>query len=176
MEQIKILVAYDSITGNVEMMANAVAEGAREAGALVAVKHFDDVDPRELSYYDGFAFGSPTHYGMMSEKMYSFFKYKLGEYWGKLKYKVAVAFSSSGGLGGGNEMALLSLISVILNFGMMTFGIPDYVAPGVTLHYGAVAVGKPDDRALKACRLLGRKIVEHVKVIKAGLASLNDQT
>jgi len=172
MKSIRILVVYDSVTGNVERMAYAVAEGAKEAGAMVTVKRVEAVDPSEIELYDGFAFGSPTHYGVISKKMSEFFNQKFSEYWGKLKYKVAVAFSSSGGLGGGNEMTLLSLLSVILNFGMMTFGVPDYVAPGVTLHYGSVAIGKPDENSIKACKLLGKRLVEHVKVIKAGLASL----
>ena len=171
-EAVRILVVYDSWTGNVERMAYAVAEGAREAGAEVKVVKVDDVNVDEVPNYDGYAFGSPTHCGTMSYKMNYFFNKQLIKYWGKLKYKVAVAFTSSGGLGGGNEMALLSLISTILNFGILTFGVPDYVARGVTLHYGAVAVGKPDENALKACRLLGRRLVEHVRVVKAGLKAL----
>ncbi len=35
-----------------------------------------------------------------------------------------------------------------------------------------LAVGRPDENALKACRLLGRRLVEHVKVVKAGLRAL----
>jgi len=168
-DSVKVLVVYDSLTGNVERMAKAVAEGARDAGAEVVLKKVEDVDPDELPLYDGYAFGSPTHCGTMSLKMNEFFTVKAIKYWGKLGYKVACAFTSSGGLGGGNEMTLWSLISAILNFGMMTFGVPDYVAPGVTLHYGAVAVGKPDEHALEACRLLGRKLVEHIKIVKKGL-------
>ena len=169
MESIKILVVYDSQTGNVEAMAQAVAEGAKEAGALVTVKRVENVKVDEIPLYDAFAFGSPTHCGNMSAKMNEFFNSKMIKHWGKLRYKVAVAFTSSGGLGGGNEMALLSMISAIINFGMMTFGVPDYVSEGVTLHYGAVAIGKPDNDSLEACKLLGRKLVEHAKVIKEGL-------
>jgi len=46
------------------------------------------------------------------------------------------------------------------------------VAPGVTLYYGAVAIGKPDENLLKACRLLGRRLVEYARVVKAGLRAL----
>lgn len=163
---------YDSWTGNVERMARAVAEGAGEAGADVKVVRVEDADPDEFPQYDGYAFGTPTHCGTMSYKLSQFFNERLIKYWGRLRHRVAVAFTSSGGLGGGNEMALWSLISTILNFGMMTFGVPDYVAPGVTLHYGAVAVGEPSEESLKACKLLGRRLVEHVKVVKAGLEAL----
>jgi len=169
MEPVRLLVVYDSLTGNVEAMARAVAEGAREAGALAVVKMIDEVETGEIPSYDAFAFGSPTHCGTLSAKMNEFFDRKMVKHWGKLKYKVAVAFTSCGGLGGGNEIALLSMISKIINFGMMTFGVPDYVSPGVTVHYGAVAIGKPDENSLKACKLLGRRLVEHAEVIKTGL-------
>jgi len=170
MENVNVLVAFDSITGNVEAMARAVAEGCRGSGASVDVRRADEVDPESVQDYDAFAFGSPTHCGTMSVKMNELFNRRLHpRHWGKLGYKVAVAFTSSGGLGGGNEMALLSMISAILNFGMITFGVPDYVSKGVTLHYGAVSIKEPDEDALKACRLLGRRLVEHATVIKAGL-------
>ena len=169
MEQVKTLIVYDSVTGNVKAMAQAVAEGARSAGALVTLKRVEEVEVDEIPSYDAFAFGSPTHCGTMTAKMNEFFNQKMIEHWDKLKYKVAVAFTSSGGLGGGNEMTLLSLISVIINFGLMTFGVPDYVSPGITLHYGAVAIGEPDESCLKACELLGRRLVEHAEVIRDGL-------
>jgi len=54
----------------------------------------------------------------MSWKLNRFFNERLIKHWGKLRYKVAVAFASSGGL---DEMALWSLVSTILNFGMMKF-------------------------------------------------------
>jgi NAD(P)H dehydrogenase (quinone) len=169
MEPVKVLVVYDSRTGNVEAMAGAVAKGGREEGAIVTLRKVDDVEVDEIPTYDAFAFGSPTHCGTMTTKMNDFFNRKIYEQWGKLNYKVAVAFTSSGGLGGGNEVTLLSMISAILNFGMMTFGIPDYASPGVTLHYGAVAVGKPDKNSLRACEILGKRLVEHARVIKSGL-------
>jgi len=69
METVNILVAYDSLTGNVEAMAHAVAEGCRESGASVDVTRADEVDPETIQGYDAFAFGSPTHCGTMSVKM-----------------------------------------------------------------------------------------------------------
>ena len=171
MDSVKILVAYDSLTGNVEKMANAVAEGAREENGVVDVCRVEDVDLDKVSGYDGFAFGCPTHCGTLSLKMNEFINTRLHKrYWGKLYGKVGVAFTSSGGLGGGNEVVLMSLLSVILNFGMITFGIPDYVSRDVTLHYGAVSIKTPDEDALAACRLLGDKLVEYCGIVKRGLA------
>jgi NAD(P)H dehydrogenase (quinone) len=170
MTSIDVLVVYDSITGNVEKMAEAVREGVIEAGGNAKLVRADEVELDSIRSFDAYAFGSPTHCGTMSAKMNDFFNNKLHKLWGKLSYKVAVAFTSSGGLGGGNEITLLSLLSVILNFGMITFGVPDYVSKDVTLHYGAVAIKTPTEDSLNACSVLGEKLVEHTLLIKKGLA------
>jgi NAD(P)H dehydrogenase (quinone) len=166
---VKVLVVYDSKTGNVEKMSEAVAEGVSSAGGDATVVKAGEADIESLPNYDAYAFGSPTHCGTMSAKLNDFFNNKLHKHWGKLSHKVAVAFTSSGGLGGGNEITLMSIISVILNFGMITFGVPDYVSKDVTLHYGAVAIQKPDEHTLNACRLLGQRLVQHTRIIKNGL-------
>ncbi|MEM2056798.1 MAG: flavodoxin domain-containing protein [Thermoproteota archaeon] len=173
--KIRILVAYDSHTGNTEKMAEAVAEGARKAGAEVSLKKVSEVTVEDLLENDGFAFGTPTHCGTMSIRMNEFFTKKAMPVWGRMRGKVGVAFSSSGGLGGGNEVACLSIILAMLNYGMLVFGVPDYVAPGVTLHYGAVSVGKPDEEALKACRLLGERLVEYASIVKKGVSTSRSQ-
>ena len=166
---VDVLIVFDSKTGNVGAMAEKVKEGVLEAGGNVTIWSTDDAEVAVLDSFDAYAFGSPTHCGTMSAKMNDFFNNKLHRHWGKLGYKVGVAFTSSGGLGGGNEITLMSIISVILNFGMITFGVPDYVSKDVTLHYGAVAIQKPSEVALDACRLLGKRLVEHAEVIKKGL-------
>lgn len=167
-EKIRILVVYDSYTGNTKKMAEAVAEGAESAGAEVSLKNVSEVTVDDFLKNDGFAFGTPTHCGVMSNKMNELFTKVAMPAWGKMKGKVGVAFSSSGGFGGGNELACLSLILMMLNYGMLVFGIPDYVAPGVTLHYGAVSVGRPGEEGLKACRLLGERLVEMASIVKRG--------
>mgnify|MGYP000737022024 CR=1 FL=1 len=50
------MAVYNSVTGNVERMAYAVAEGAKEAGGKVTVKRVEAADPSEIESYDGFAF------------------------------------------------------------------------------------------------------------------------
>ncbi len=56
----KIAVVYWSATGNTEMMAEAVAEGAREAGADVDVLAAAEFPPEKLDEYDAIAFGCPA--------------------------------------------------------------------------------------------------------------------
>ncbi len=173
LDEIRVLVVYDSVTGNVKRMAEEVAEGVRSRGGQADVRRVGEVDLDAIPLYDGFAFGSPTHCGIMSAKMNAFINEGLHpRYWGRLQGKVGVAFTSSGGLGGGNEVTLMSLLSVILNFGMMTFGVPDYVSRDVTLHYGAVSIKGPDEDSLAACRLLGGRLVDHCAALKHGWLSV----
>ena len=56
----KIAVIYWSGTGNTEAMANAVAEGAKAAGADVSIFTASEFDPASLAYYDAAAFGCPA--------------------------------------------------------------------------------------------------------------------
>jgi len=172
-EVVKVLVVYDSYTGNTEEMAKAVAEGSNMAGANVNLKKVDDVIVEDFLENDGFAFGTPTHCGVMSTRMNKLFNDVAQPAWGKMKGKIGTAFSSSGGFGGGNEVAVLSLIFMMLNYGMLVFGVPDYVAPGITLHYGAVSVGKPGENELEACRLLGQRLVELTHAMKIGKINLS---
>jgi len=56
----KIAVVYWSATGNTEMMAEAVAEGARNAGAVVDIMGPADFSPEKMDTYDAVAFGCPA--------------------------------------------------------------------------------------------------------------------
>ncbi len=164
----KILVLYDTQSGNTRTMAEAVADGARSMpDTAVTLKCVDDAEARDLFEHDGIAVGSPTWCGQMTWKLKKFFDESTCV-WGKIEDKVGCAFSTSGGQGGGNEMTCLSILSVMLNYGMLVFGVTEYSSPGMTAHYGAVAVGEPDDRELAACRMLGQKLVQHVQRMKGG--------
>ena len=56
----KVAVVYWSGTGNTETMANAVAEGAKGAGAEVDVLVANDFNSGKVAEYDGIAFGCPA--------------------------------------------------------------------------------------------------------------------
>jgi NAD(P)H dehydrogenase (quinone) len=162
----RILVLYDTQSGNTRVMAEAVAEGARSLPETeVTVKHVDEAQPSDLFEHDGIAVGSPTWCGGMTWKLKKFFDESTCV-WGKVEDKVGCAFSTSGGLGGGNEMTCLSILSVLMNYGMLVFGVTDYSAPGITAHYGAVAVQEPSEEELGTCRLLGAKLVTHVRRVQ----------
>ena len=56
----KVAVVYWSSTGNTESMANAVAEGAKEAGAEVTTFEAADFSADKVGEFDTIAFGCPA--------------------------------------------------------------------------------------------------------------------
>jgi NAD(P)H dehydrogenase (quinone) len=141
----KVLVLYYSSYGHMEQMANAAAEGARQAGAQADVKrvpelvseevarnaHFkvDQAAPiatvDELPGYDAIILGIPTRYGRMSAQMANFLD-QTGGLWarGALHGKVGSVMSSTATQHGGQETTLLSGITNLLHFGMVIVGLP----------------------------------------------------
>lgn len=142
----KILVLYYSSYGHIEAMANAVAEGARSAGAHVDIKRVPETAPEdvaraahfkldqaapvatiaELADYDGIIIGTGTRFGRMSSQMAAFLD-QAGGLWmsGALNGKVGGAFTSSASQHGGNETTLFSIIANLLHFGLTVVGL-DY--------------------------------------------------
>ncbi|WP_425908627.1 NAD(P)H:quinone oxidoreductase [Nitrobacter sp. TKz-YC02] len=140
----KVLVLYYSAYGHIEAMANAVADGAREAGATVDVKRVPELVPEavakakhfkldqtaplaridDLINYDAIVVGTGTRFGRMSSQMASFLD-QAGGLWAKgaLHGKVGGAFSSSATQHGGQETTLFSIITNLLHFGMTIVGL-----------------------------------------------------
>lgn len=141
----KVLVLYYSSYGHLETMANAVAEGARAAGATVDVKRVPETVPEqiakgahfkldqaapiatvaELPNYDAIIIGAPTRFGRMPGQMANFLD-QAGDLWAKgaLHGKVGGAFSSTATQHGGQETTLFSIITNMLHFGMIVVGLP----------------------------------------------------
>lgn len=160
-----ILVLYDSATGNTKRMAEYVAESISGEGDMkLRLKSVDEAVREDVIWCDGIAVGSPTNMGILSWKMKKFWDESCNELWGKIDGKIGCAFSSQGGWGGGAELTCQSVLSVLINYGFLVFGVTDYVADGYTLHYGAVAVGDPrEERARDACRKLGQRLALWVR-------------
>jgi NAD(P)H dehydrogenase (quinone) len=141
----RVLVLYYSSYGHIETMANAVADGARSAGATVDVKRVPETVPADvakashfkldqkapiaviddLANYDAIIVGAPTRFGRMCSQMASFLD-QAGGLWmkGTLNGKVAGAFSSTATQHGGQETTLFSIIANLLHFGFIVVGLP----------------------------------------------------
>ncbi|USI72213.1 NAD(P)H:quinone oxidoreductase [Sphingomonas morindae] len=141
----KILVLYHSAYGHVEQLAEAVAEGARETGAEVAIRRVPETVPEEvaraahykldqaapvatvdeLEQYDAIIIGTGTRYGRIASQMAAFLD-QTGGLWarGALNGKVGSAFVSTASQHGGQETTLFSVITNLLHFGMVVVGLP----------------------------------------------------
>ncbi len=166
----KILVLFDSATGHTAAMAALVAEGARRiADTDVRLRTVDEAKAADVLWCDGLAVGSPTNMGLLSWKMKRFWDVEMMEHWAEIDGKIACAFSSAARWGGGMEIACQSMLTVLMNFGFLVFGVTDFVSKRLTLHYGAAAALAPrEDDAQAACRLLGQRLAEWCAVFIHG--------
>src|SRR5712691_9843678 len=127
-------------------MANAVAEGAREAGASADIKRVPELVPEEvarrshykldqpapvakveeLPSYDAIIIGTGTRFGRISSQMANFLD-QAGGLWvrGAFHGKVGGAFTSTATQHGGQETTLFSVITNLMHFGMVIVGL-DY--------------------------------------------------
>ena len=139
----KILVLYDSKSGNTAKMAALIGEGASSiSGTETRLRSLDDVQAGDVLWCDGLAVGSPTNMGLLSWKMKRFWDEVMEEHWMSIDGKIACAFSSSGGWGGGTEIACQSILTVLINFGFLVFGVTDYAGKSSTGDSGKGEGGK----------------------------------
>jgi NAD(P)H dehydrogenase (quinone) len=169
-----VLVLYDSQTGNTEKMAHYVAQGAEGVpDTVVRVRSVEEATREDILWCDGLAVGAPTYLGLLSWRMKRFWDELTPQAWGRVDGKIACVFSSSGGWGGGAELTCLSLLVLLINFGFLVFGVPDYVADRFTLHYGAVTAGEPaEEKGGAACVRLGQRLAQWVAVFVDGREEL----
>ena len=152
MDQVKISIIYYSSTGTTYKLAQAIAEGAEKAGALVTIKKVHELAPEEaVKSNEGWAqhrvatqdvpeataddvvgadaviFGSPTRYGNVAAQLKQFID-TLGPQWGQglLANKVYSGFTSASTGHGGHETTLQAIYTTVHHFGGIV------VAPGYT--------------------------------------------
>jgi len=166
----KVLVLYDTASGNTRKMAELVAKGAESVpNTEVRLKSVDEATADDLLWCDGIAVGTPTNMGTISWSMKRWWDEVGGSIWGKVDGKIGCAFSSSGGWGGGAELACMTVLTVLMNFGFLVFGVTDYVGKQFTLHYGAVLAGEPrSENEIASCQLLGERLAQWVAVFLDG--------
>src|SRR5918994_3862364 len=162
-EMANVAVVYYSSTGNVHALAEALADGAAEAGAGVRLRKVAELAPDDaidsnpewrahlratsgvpeathddLRWADAYAFGTPARYGNVSSQLKQFLD-TTAPLWaaGELSDKAATAFTSAINTHGGNESTLLALYNSMHHWGAIV------VAPGYTQQAFAEAGGNP---------------------------------
>jgi NAD(P)H dehydrogenase (quinone) len=190
----KVLVLYYSAHGHIAHMADAIAEGARSAGAEVAVKRVPDLEGvtaarpddaiatvDELAEYDAIVVGTGTRYGRMSGPLAMFLD-QTGGLWarGALNGKVGAAFTATATQHGGQETTLFAIITNLLHFGMTVVGLDYGYAAQMTLDevaggapYGATTIAggrgerQPSQIDLDGARYLGKRVAETAAKLSA---------
>ena len=198
-----IAVIYYSATGNLFMLASAIAEGAASEGAEVRLRKVRELaaeeviaaNPRwvahreatadipeatldDLEWADGYAFGSPTRFGLPSASL-KFFLDQTGSLWARklLVDKVGTAFTSSSTSHGGLEATILAINTVLYHWGsiVLPLGYTDATVDETGNPYGASWVSRkrsvPDDAALATARWQGRRLAR----ISGAVAALGTQ-
>ena len=141
-----VLIVFYSRNGSTEKMAQAVAEGAKAAGAEVRLRRARDIVSRDVmakapgwveaadrmdaeypaptsddaEWADGIVFGTPTRFGNAAAELKAYID-SLGGLWfqGKLNGKVGGAFTSTGTPHGGNESTIISLYNPLAHLGFI---------------------------------------------------------
>ncbi len=189
----KVAVVYYSATGNVYKLAQAVEEGAKEAGAEVRFRKVRELAPEEaiksnqgwsdhalmtedvpeaqlddLEWADAYIFGTPTRFGNVSSQLKQFMD-TLGGLWfqGKLADRVVGVFTSASTLHGGQETTIASLFNVFAHWGaiIVPLGYTDEAIFTAGNPYGASSTGEPTEEELAAARHQGRRIAEKAEAL-----------
>lgn len=140
---IKTAVIYYSATGGTHKLAEAIADGAREAGGEVRLlkvrelapeeaiasnqgwsthraetQHVPEASLEDLEWADVIVFGTPTRYGLPAAQLKQFID-TTGPLWakGKLMNKIASAFTSTATAHGGQESTILALCNTFYHWG-----------------------------------------------------------
>jgi NAD(P)H dehydrogenase (quinone) len=145
----KVMIVFYSTYGHIKTMAEAVAEGVKEAGAEPVIRRVPETLPQEvlekmgavdagkgmetfpictmeeLKSADAIIFGTPTRFGNMSGQMRQFLD-GAGQLWanGDLVGKVGSVFTSSATQHGGQETTITSFHTTLLHLGMVIVGLP----------------------------------------------------
>jgi len=173
----RILVLYYSSYGHIAKMADAVADGVRQAGHDCDVRRVAETAPPEvaaaagfvadhshdlisgidaLPQYDGIVVGAPTRFGRMPSQMGAFLD-QAGGLWytDALVGKVGAAFTSTAAQHGGQETTLFSILTNLLHFGCTVVGLDYGFKPqnGVDVvrggsPYGATTIANNDGSRL----------------------------
>ena len=154
----KITILYHTETGNTELAARQIAEGALSVPdtevRLVSLTKLTPEDEAFIGESDAVIFGTPTDVANMSWKLKEFFDTKL-----KIKFsgKLGAAFATENYPTGGGELAILNIMSHMLVKGMLCYS--SGVACGQPyIHIGPTLVKGQIEEKAELCHVFGSRI------------------
>jgi len=153
---LKIAIIYHSESGNTAGVAQIIAEGARISDAVeVQVMSIQQVDKAFVEEARAVILGTPTYAGTFSWQI----KQWLDTSQVKLADKLGGVFATENYMGGGADVAELSLIGHLLVKGMVVYSAGASRGQPYT-HYGAVTIKAGDEAQQERARVFGRRIAE----------------
>lgn len=159
--------------------AAAVAANPRWQAWVDADRYPDKATLADLEWAHGLAFGSPTRFGLPAGQLKEFLD-TTGGLWarGALADKVGTAFTSASTGHGGLESTILAMNNVLYHWGSLVmplgYGDPHLLKESGNPYGGSFVARSgagPDDVALQACRLQGRRLARFAGFLAAGLDS-----
>jgi len=158
----QVLVLYYSRSGNTRTLAEAVSQGVESVdGVRCLLRSNDEVDKKDFNESDGIIAGSPVYFGLMAAELKKVFDDFIGVR-RKMENKVGAAFATGGDASGGKETTIMSIIQVMLIYGMIIAGDP----MSATGHYGVACVGAPDEGTRRNGHKLGARVAQLVKKLQ----------
>ncbi len=158
----QVLVLYYSRSGNTRTLAEAVSQGVESVdGVRCLLRSTDEVDKKDFNESDGIIAGSPVYFGLMAAELKKVFDDFIGVR-RKMENKVGAAFATGGDASGGKETTIMSIIQVMLIYGMIIAGDP----MSATGHYGVACVGAPDEGTRRNGYKLGARVAQLVKKLQ----------
>jgi len=158
----QVLVLYYSRSGNTRALAEAVSQGVESVdGVRCLLRSTDEVGKKDLNESDGIIAGSPVYFGVMAAELKKVFDDFVGVR-RKMENKVGAAFATGGDASGGKETTIMSIIQVMLIYGMIIVGDP----MSATGHYGVACVGAPDEGTRQNGYKHGARVAQLVKKLQ----------
>ena len=159
---IKVLIAYHSLTGHTEKMAQGVAEGVKGVpGAIVVLKRVQEVTAEDLFSSDALVVGTPVYWSNMAGEVKTFFdnwQFKFGVFTEfKLRDKVGAALATGGQVLSGKEFAMLSILAAMLGNQMIVVSESGAFGASATTEGDSPGI---DDEELSSARQLCKRVAE----------------
>lgn len=175
---ITVLVAYHSVGGHTEKMAQGIQEGAKGVpGTKVLLRRVGQVTGEELFSADALVVGSPVYWSNMAGEVKTFFdnwQFKFGvfpEF--KMRNKVGAAFATGGQTSSGKEVTMLTILAAMLGNQMLV------VSGGGAFGASATTEGDSpgiDEKEYAGAKELGQRVAEITWTMKSSSQRANPRS
>jgi NAD(P)H dehydrogenase (quinone) len=151
----KIAIIYHSKSGKTKRIGEIIREGIQEVNNFeVKLMSIEEIDYKFLKECRTVIFGTPTYYANFSWQLKKWFD----ESWGcNLEGKIGAVFATGDYLGGGADIALLTLINHMMVKGMLVYSGGSALGHPY-IHMGIVALKDIDELLVEKTKVFGKRI------------------